>query len=148
MPVLFEDKWKPDEILADPCTCNSPELVCRLKYIPDPAGTDHWELPSETHERGGADCEGLSIAWLHAIIQEDKIVGSFVDLLLDYHLLIGHTSGKPHAVGRARSGRHTRYFDCRGITSEYRQGKKRPADFRPRWRLDFDGTINVLGQFR
>jgi len=35
----------------------------QLQYIPDPDGTDYWQTPAETLQRGGGDCDDLSLLY-------------------------------------------------------------------------------------
>lgn len=51
----FEPVYVSDEIVSCLIT------AARIRYVPDPPGTDYWQTPEETAGRGAGDCEDIAI---------------------------------------------------------------------------------------
>lgn len=71
----------------------------RIKYIPDPPGTDTWQTPAETRQRGAGDCEDICI-YLQHLLAEGGMASEVVFGLRDATATNGHAWLEADIQGR------------------------------------------------
>jgi hypothetical protein len=64
-----------------------------IRYVPDPAGQDHWQTPEETQQRWAGDCEDKAF-WLFAQLKQNGyshvrlVIGRYRALDSGFHVWV------------------------------------------------------------